>query len=137
RYDGLMSLLGAKQDLSGIGFGLGVDRTMLAMEAEGVAHADTARCQVYGVPLGGDAKAELVGVAGHLRAAGISVDLAYGDRGLKGAMKAADRSGARLALVLGDRELAERRIEVKDLSNGEQHQVSLDDITGEVLRLLG
>ncbi|WAC55289.1 histidine--tRNA ligase [Gordonia sp. SL306] len=137
RYDGLMSLLGAKQDLSGIGFGLGVDRTMLAMEAEGVAHADTARCQVYGVPLGGDAKAELVGVAGQLRAAGISVDLAYGDRGLKGAMKAADRSGARLALVLGDRELAERRIEVKDLSNGEQHQVSLDDITGEVLRLLG
>ncbi|MGC4963690.1 histidine--tRNA ligase [Gordonia sp. DT101] len=136
RYDGLMSLLGAKQDLSGIGFGLGVDRTMLAMEAEGVAHADTARCQVYGVPLGGDAKAELVGVAGQLRAAGISVDLAYGDRGLKGAMKAADRSGARLALVLGDRELAERRIEVKDLSNGEQHQVSLDDITGEVLRLL-
>ncbi|GAB90295.1 histidine--tRNA ligase [Gordonia rhizosphera] len=137
RYDGLMRLLGAKQDLSGIGFGIGVDRTMLAMEVEGVAHADTARCRVFGVPLGAEAKAELVDVAGRLRAAGISVDLAYGDRGLKGAMKAADRSGARLALVLGDRELAERRIEVKDLSTGEQHEVALDELVSEITRLLG
>lgn len=136
RYDGLMKLLGAKQDLSGIGFGIGVDRTMLAMEAEGVAGADTARCQVFGVPLGADAKSELVDVAGRLRAAGIAVDLAYGDRGLKGAMKAADRSGAKLALVLGDRELAERRVEVKDLTNGEQTQVSLDEIVDVVRRLL-
>ncbi|MFW0784916.1 histidine--tRNA ligase [Gordonia sp. CPCC 206044] len=136
RYDGLMRQLGAKQDLSGIGFGLGVDRTMLAMEAEGVAHADVARCRVFGVPLGADAKSELVGVAGRLRAAGISVDLAYGDRGLKGAMKAADRSGARLAMILGDRELAERRIEVKDLSTGDQHEVALDDVVTEIGRLL-
>lgn len=137
RYDGLMKTLGAKQDLSGIGFGLGVDRTMLAMEAEGLAHADIARCAVFGVPLGADAKGELVGVAGQLRAAGIRVDLAYGDRGLKGAMKAADRSGARLALVLGDRELEERQVEVKDLTNGEQHRVALDDIVAQVRRLLG
>ncbi|MDY6811127.1 MAG: histidine--tRNA ligase [Actinomycetota bacterium] len=137
RYDGLMQQIGGKQDLSGIGFGLGVDRTMLAMEAEGVAHADVARCQVFGVPMGADAKAELVGVAGQLRAAGIAVDLAYGDRGLKGAMKAADRSGARLALVLGDRELADGQVEVKDLTNGEQHQVSLDSIVDEVLSILG
>ena len=136
RYDGLMQQIGGKQDLSGIGFGLGVDRTMLAMEAEGVAHADVARCRVFGVPLGSDAKAELVGVAGQLRAAGIAVDLAYGDRGLKGAMKAADRSGARLALVLGDRELADRQVEVKDLSNGEQRKVSLDSIVDEVLSIL-
>ena len=136
RYDGLMRQLGAKQDLSGIGFGIGVDRTMLALEAEGVAGTQAARCQVFGVPLGADAKAELVGVAGALRAAGVSVDLAYGDRGLKGAMKAADRSGARLALVLGENELAQRRIEVKDLGNGEQQQVSLDDVVAEVTRLL-
>ncbi|SDU33878.1 histidine--tRNA ligase [Gordonia westfalica] len=136
RYDGLMRQLGAKQDLSGIGFGIGVDRTMLALEAEGVAGTQAARCQVFGVPLGADAKAELVGVAGALRAAGVSVDLAYGDRGLKGAMKAADRSGARLALVLGENELAQRRIEVKDLGNGEQQQVSLDDVVAEVTRLM-
>src|ERR1043165_7510111 len=50
RYDGLMRQLGAKQDLSGIGFGIGVDRTMLALEAEGVAGTEAARCQVFGVP---------------------------------------------------------------------------------------
>ncbi|GAB35141.1 histidine--tRNA ligase [Gordonia otitidis] len=136
RYDGLMRQLGSKQDLSGIGYGLGVDRTMLALEAEGIAHVDAARCQVFGVPLGTDAKAELVSVAGQLRAAGVSVDLAYGDRGLKGAMKAADRSGAALALVLGDRELAEGTIEIKNLGNGEQHKTSLEGVVDEVRGLL-
>ena len=136
RYDGLMRQLGSKQDLSGIGYGLGVDRTMLALEAEGIAHVDAARCQVFGVPLGTDAKAELVSVAGQLRAAGVSVDLAYGDRGLKGAMKAADRSGAVLALVLCDRELAEGTIEIKNLGNGEQHKTSLEGVVDEVRGLL-
>ena len=136
RYDGLMRQLGGR-DLSGIGFGLGVDRTMLALEAEGVAGTEAARCQVFGVPLGTAAKAELVGVAGQLRAAGISVDLAYGDRGLKGAMKAADRSGAKIALVLGDREIEQRVVEVKNLTDGVQQQVCIDDVVGQVQRLLG
>ena len=87
--------------------------------------------------MGGAAKAELVALAGRLRAAGVSVDLAYGDRGLKGAMKAADRSGARLALVLGDREIADGAIEVKDLSNGEQRKVLLDAVLDEVISTLG
>ena len=136
RYDGLMKQVGGKQDLSGIGFGIGVDRTVLALEAEGVSVAGEGRVQVYGVPLGAAAKSELVYVAGQLRAAGVSVDLAYGDRGLKGAMKAADRSGARLALVLGDRELEERTIEMKDLSNGEQRKISLDDVVTTARTLL-
>ena len=92
---------------------------------------------MFGVPLGTAAKAELVGVAGQLRAAGISVDLAYGDRGLKGAMKAADRSGAKIALVLGDREIEQRVVEVKNLTDGVQQQVCIDDVVGQVQRLLG
>ncbi|MFZ2509983.1 MAG: histidine--tRNA ligase [Gordonia sp. (in: high G+C Gram-positive bacteria)] len=136
RYDGLMRQIGGKQDLSGIGFGIGVDRTVLALAAEGVSVAGRGRVQVFGVPLGAAAKAELVGVAGALRQAGISVDLAYGDRGLKGAMKAADRSGARIALVLGENELAERTIEVKDLTNGEQRKLALDAVVGELVATL-
>ena len=132
-----MRQIGGKQDLSGIGFGIGVDRTILAMRAEGVADAEAARCQVFGVPMGAAAKAELVALAGRLRAAGISVDLAYGDRGLKGAMKAADRSGARLALVLGEREIEEGVIEVKDLSNGEQRTAALGTVVDEVIATLG
>ncbi|WP_030163210.1 MULTISPECIES: histidine--tRNA ligase [Actinomycetes] len=128
RYDGLMKQLGGKQELSGIGYGLGVDRTVLALEAEGIAAATDARCEVFGVPLGDAAKDALVEVAGRLRAAGVRVDIAYGGRGLKGAMKAADRSGARFALVLGENELASGEVELKDLSNGSQQRLALDDV---------
>ncbi|WP_440712300.1 histidine--tRNA ligase [Gordonia sp. FQ] len=136
RYDGLMKQIGGKQDLSGIGFGIGVDRTVLALAAENVSVAGQGRVQVFGVPLGAAAKDELVALAGRLRERGVRVDLAYGDRGLKGAMKAADRSGARLALVLGENELAERTIEIKDLSNGEQRKVALDGVVDEIAGLL-
>ncbi|ORI22616.1 histidine--tRNA ligase [Rhodococcus sp. 1168] len=127
RYDGLMAQLGG-QELSGIGFGLGVDRTMLALAAEGKSAGASSRCAVFGVPLGLEAKAKIVAIAGELRHKGISVDLAYGNRSVKGAMKAADRSGARFALVLGDKELAETSIVVKELATGEQQQVSLDAV---------
>ncbi|GAB2633657.1 histidine--tRNA ligase [Nocardia goodfellowii] len=131
RYDGLMAQLGG-QPLSGIGFGLGVDRTVLALQAEGKPAGDPARCEVFGVPLGDAAKQRLVVVAAQLRAAGVRVDLAYGGRGVKGAMKAADKSGAKYTLVLGDRDLAENTIGVKDMSNGDQRQVSLDEVVAVV-----
>ncbi|MBF6170293.1 histidine--tRNA ligase [Nocardia blacklockiae] len=135
RYDGLMAELGG-QPLSGIGFGLGVDRTILALAAEGKAAADPAQVDVFGVPLGEAAKGRLVELAGRLRAAGIRVDLAYGGRGVKGAMKAADRSGAKYALVLGDRDLAAGEIGLKDLATGDQQQVALDDAVAAVTAAL-
>jgi histidyl-tRNA synthetase len=75
-------------------------------------------------------------LAGQLRAAGVRVDLAYGDRGLKGAMRAADRSGARLALVAGDRDIEAGTIGVKDLTTGEQVDVPTDSVVAEVFTLL-
>ena len=104
RYDGLMAELGG-QSLSGIGFGIGVDRTLLAAQAEGVEVGSQSRCEVYGVPMGSAASLRLAVISGELRRAGIRADMAYGGRALKTAMKAADASGARVALVLGDREL--------------------------------
>ncbi|WP_328812961.1 histidine--tRNA ligase [Rhodococcus sp. NBC_00297] len=135
RYDGLMAQLGG-QPLSGIGFGLGVDRTVLALAAEGVAPASTARCEVYGVPMGPEAKLRLAVIARELRAAGVRVDLSYGDRGMKGAMKGADRSGARLALVLGDRDLEAGEIGLKDLATGEQSSIPLSEATARVCATL-
>ncbi|MGW0158528.1 histidine--tRNA ligase [Mycobacterium sp. NPDC003323] len=136
RYDGLMGQLGG-QDLSGIGFGLGVDRTLLALRAEGRSVGATNRVDVYGVPLGETAKLELAKLAAALRANGIRVDLAYGDRSLKASMKGADRSGARLALVAGDRDIEAGTVGVKDLSNGEQIDVAYDAVVTEVLSRLG
>ncbi|MEH3134793.1 MAG: histidine--tRNA ligase [Mycolicibacterium neoaurum] len=136
RYDGLMSQLGG-QDLSGIGFGLGVDRTLLALRAEGRTVGATNRVDVFGVPLGEAAKLELARLAAALRANGVRVDLAYGDRSLKASMKGADRSGARLALVAGDRDIEAGTVGVKDLSNGEQTDIAVDAVVAEVLSRLG
>ncbi|MCV7153357.1 histidine--tRNA ligase [Mycolicibacterium pyrenivorans] len=136
RYDGLMRQLGGR-DLSGIGFGLGVDRTLLALRAEGRSVGDSARVDVFAVPLGADAKVRLAVVAAQLRASGVRVDLAYGDRGLKGAMRAADRSGATIALVAGDRDLEAGTVGVKSLTSGEQVDIAVDDVVAEVLSRLG
>ncbi len=136
RYDGLMAQLGG-QDLSGIGFGLGVDRTMLALRAEGKAVGDAGRCEVFGVPLGEQAKLELAALAAALRTAGVRVDMAYGDRGVKAAMRAADRSGARLALVAGDRDIDAGTVGMKDLSTGQQDDVAVASVVAEVLSRLG
>ena len=135
RYDGLMKELGG-QDLSGIGFGLGVDRTLLALRAEGKSVGSAARCEVFGVPLSEAAKLRLAVLGAELRGAGVRFDLAYGDRGLKGAMRAADRSGARVALVAGDRDLDAGTIGVKDLGSGEQVSVPVDSVVAEVLSRL-
>jgi histidyl-tRNA synthetase len=135
RYDGLMRQLGGK-DLSGIGFGLGVDRAMLALKAEGKTVGSTGAVDVFAVPLGDAAKLELVKVVAALRARGVRTDLAYGDRGLKGAMRAADRSGAKIALIAGDRDVESGTLGVKDLSTGEQVDVAADAVVAEVLSRL-
>ena len=125
RYDGLMAQIGG-QDLSGIGFGLGVDRAVLALEAEGVTlDGVDRRVDVFGVGIGEAAQARMAVLIDALRAAGVSADMAYGGRGLKGAMKGADRAGAKYALVLGDRELEAGEIAIKDLAAHSQETVAL------------
>ena len=127
RYDGLSEDIGGPP-LPGIGFGLGVDRTLLAVEAEGVDLALPARCQVFFVPLGEQARRATVGLLSQLRRSGMSADMAYGGRGLKGAMKAADRSGASHAVILGERDLSGGVAQLKDLASGEQAPVPLADL---------
>jgi histidyl-tRNA synthetase len=136
RYDGLMEVLGGRP-LSGVGYGIGIDRTLLACRVEGVTPWSTARCEVFGVPLGDAALRRLVVLAAQLRRAGVRVDLAYGGRGLKGAMKAAGRSGARFALVLGERDLDAGEVGLKDLATGEQVAVALDGAVDAVVVALG
>ncbi|WKS59826.1 histidine--tRNA ligase [Corynebacterium accolens] len=128
RYDGLMAQLGG-QDLSGIGYGLGVDRAILALETEGITlEGSDSRVDVYGIALGAAAKRRMTGIINDLRKAGIAADMSFGDRGLKGAMKGADRAGARFALVLGDQELDNGTVAVKDLAAHEQRDVELSQL---------
>ncbi len=126
RYDGLMAQIGG-QDLSGIGFGLGIDRTVLALEAEGVQlEGVDRRVDVFGVAIGDPARARMSLLVDALRASGIAADMSYGGRGLKGAMKGADRAGARYALVLGERELEAGQVAVKNLADQTQVDVALN-----------
>lgn len=135
RYDGLMAQLGG-QDLSGIGFGLGVDRTLLALQAEGTQVSEGRRVDVYGVALGSAAKARMARLIDELRAAGLSADMSYGDRGLKGAMKGADRAGAKFALVMGDAELEAGTVALKDLAAHEQRDTAVDSVVAELATAL-
>jgi len=134
RYDGLSEAIGGPP-LPGIGWALGVERTLLALQAEGLTLPAEPGVQVFVVPLGAAAKARAVPLVHGLRAAGLSADLAYGDRGMKGAMKAADRSGAPYAVVLGDRDLAAGTAPLKDLRTGEQVPVPLDALTTHLQEL--
>jgi histidyl-tRNA synthetase len=113
-----------------------VDRTLLALRAEGKGVGENTRCDVFGVPLSEPAKLELAVLAAQLRASGVRVDLAYGDRGLKGAMRAADRSGARFALVVGDRDIEAGTVGVKDLGSGDQVSVPTNSVVAEVVSRL-
>ena len=125
RYDKLMSELGG-QDLSGIGWGLGVDRTLLAAEEEGVLPADLGAPDLFIIPLGTQAMA--LQIATDLRAKGKVVEIAFGERALKGAMKAADKSGAKFALVLGETELSSGDVELKNMSSGDTKTVRISDL---------
>lgn len=133
RYDGLMESLGG-QNLSGIGFGLGIDRTLLACEAEGIDLTSQARPDLFVIPLGEDAKNYSIEFIDKLRKDGAIVDCAYGDRALKGAMKGADRSGAKYALVIGESELASGVGELKNMESGDTSSVTLSSITATSLK---
>ncbi|NUR26318.1 MAG: histidine--tRNA ligase [Catenulispora sp.] len=127
RYDGLSEELGGPA-LPSVGWALGVDRTVLAMQAEGLALPGGEQLEVFAVPLGDQARERLFELVTTLRRSGVGADFAYGSKGIKAAMKAADRSGARYALVLGERDIAENVIQIKELATGEQESVSLADI---------
>jgi histidyl-tRNA synthetase len=127
RYDGLMETLGGA-DLSGIGFGLGVDRILLAAEAEGVLVENQFASDLFIIPLGHPAKEMALSVAQDLRQSGFKVEIAFGDRALKGAMKAADKSGSAFAIVLGETELTSGTVELKRMKDGELSSVKISDL---------
>ena len=124
RYDGLMAELGG-QELSGIGFGLGVDRALLAAEAEGVINENSFVSDLFIIPLGDAAKEMAMKIASDLRSSGKSVEVAFGDRALKGAMKGADKSGARYVIVLGDSEISSATVELKEMKTGQTSSVKI------------
>ncbi|WP_406108178.1 histidine--tRNA ligase [Streptomyces sp. NBC_01003] len=127
RYDGLSEMIGGPS-LPSVGWALGVDRTVLALEAEGVELELPSTTSVFAVPLGDEARRVLFSKVTELRRAGVSADFSYGGKGLKGAMKNANRSGARFTIVAGERDLADGVVQLKDMESGEQEAVAVEEI---------
>lgn len=135
RYDGLMEILGG-QPLSGIGFGLGVDRALLAAIAENTIPSSTFSSDLFIIPLGESAKNQSLLIATKVREFGIRVDIAFGDRALKGAMKTADKSGARYVVVIGDSELSSGIVELKRMTDGSSTSVKIAQLADELQKAL-
>jgi histidyl-tRNA synthetase len=135
RYNGLVSQIGGP-DQTGIGLGLGLERTLLILESQQIEIPTTPPLDVYLVALGEAAEQQLVKVLYELRVAGLRVDKDYQGRKMKAQMKSADRLQAKYAAILGDDELARGEISLKNLSSGEQETVKLVDLNKVILNKL-
>lgn len=135
RYDGLIETLGGPA-IGGVGFGLGVDRTCLAVQAEGLALVDESATDVFIIPVGSDAVNTVVALAGAIRSANINADIAYDGRSIKAAMKSADRSGAKFAVIIGDDELATSTAVLKNLVDGSQESLTVESLVSVLLNRL-
>ncbi|MEM7142644.1 MAG: histidine--tRNA ligase [Actinomycetota bacterium] len=133
RYDGLVEDLGGPPT-PGIGFALGVDRILLACDAEEVFASPAPAVQVFVVDVTGGTHA--LDVCTRLRAGGIGADRSYGGRSMKAQMKVADRSGAPYAAIIGDDEVAAGEVTLRDLRGDTgQRRVALDDLVSDLRSL--
>jgi histidyl-tRNA synthetase len=124
RYNGLVEQIGGPET-PGIGFGLGIERLLLALETEGVVLPIEKVVDCYIVTYGDEAKDTSVKILHDLRVAGLSADRDFMGRGAKGQFKSADRSGARFVAILGENELASGNIQVKNFASGEQVEIPI------------
>jgi histidyl-tRNA synthetase len=132
RYDGLIETLGGPA-IGGVGFGLGVDRTCLAVQAEGLQLVEEASAEVFLIPVGQEAITRVVELAGAIRSAGINADIAYDGRSIKAAMKSADRSGAKFAVIIGEDEMANSTAVIKNLVDGSQESLPIESLVSVLL----
>jgi histidyl-tRNA synthetase len=131
RYDGLVEDLGGPAT-PGIGFALGLDRTLLACDDEGVFAAAPSSVDVFVIDTTGGLEATVL--TDQFRAAGLRADRAYDNRSMKSQMKAADRSNARVAVIIGTDERANQQAVVRPMNGGEQFTVTRSTLLDSVLR---
>lgn len=126
RYDGLIDELGGTH-LPSLGFGMGLERLLMVMEAKGATFPTPPRCEVYFASMGDEAAKRCFAMVSHLREGGVAAECDTVGRGLKAQMKYADKIGARQTIVVGDNELATGMAKIKDMETGETADIALDD----------
>lgn len=128
RYDNLIHELDEKQDIPAVGFGMGIERIIYFLEKEGVELEPEPPIELYVGILGKEAKAAAYKLVNKLRMAGVVAETDYMDRSVKAQMKYANKIGAKNTVILGADELAKNTAKIKNMDNGEQKEVELDNI---------
>lgn len=131
RYDNLVEEVGGPP-IPGVGFGLGKERLLMLMEANGVEIPKPSDCDVFIATMGEAAKLYGQKLLFDLRRNGIKCQIDDLQRNFKGQFKYADRLGAKLAVVIGDNELETGVVTLKDMENGTQHEVKFEELLGEL-----
>ncbi len=128
RYDGLVESLGGPK-LSGIGFGMGITRLILAMRELGLDNIEPAKPKIYIAALGERAAIKGLSIAERLRKMGDYAECDIVGRSLKAQMKYANKIGAGYALIIGESEIDNGRAQLRNMQTGEQYEISLDSFT--------
>ena len=124
RYDGLVEEFGGKPT-PGLGFGLGLDRILMALEAQQVEFPQLPKCEMYIATMGEEAQKKAFLLLDELHRCGIPADTDLCGRGLKAQMKYAGKIGAKFTMVLGDNELQEGKAEMKNMKTGEKRKIAI------------
>ncbi|KGR74980.1 histidine--tRNA ligase [Ureibacillus manganicus] len=132
RYNGLVQDIGGPE-VPGIGFALSIERLLLALEAEGIELEVNDSLDIYVVAIGDEAKKKSVELLSSFRAKGISADMDYVDRKMKAQMKSADRLGAKYVIVIGDSELEEAAVNIKQMESGNQEKIQFVELVNYLL----
>lgn len=126
RYDGLVEEIGGKPTPA-LGFGLGFDRIMMALNEAGVEFPKDDKCEVYVASMGDNAQVKAFKLVNELHRCGIAADCDLCARGLKAQLKYADKIGARYTVVIGDNELEIGEAELKNMKTGEKKKISIGE----------
>jgi len=127
RYDGLTEELGGPQS-PGVGFGLGIERLLMALDIAEKELPIEDQLDCYVVTLGEDAHAEAVNIVYKLRKAGLKVDQDYLGRQMRAQFRAANRMNAKFSIILGEEELKNKVVNVRDMQSGEQEEVEINNV---------
>ena len=136
RYDGLAEVLGGPH-VPGVGFGMGLERVLMALEQEGLAAPEEAGLAAFVVGVGDAGRARALELVRELRAAGVAADASFEDRPLKAQLKMADRANAAYAAIVGERELEAGTVTIRRLEDGHQEDVAADALAARLAREAG
>jgi len=135
RYDGLVEEMGGSPTPA-VGFGSGVERTLMIMEAQGIEIPDEAHPSVFVATLGMEARDFGVKFLSDLRKAGIASEMDYAGKSLKAQMKSADREQVRLTVIIGEDEFSRGVVKVRNMETSEEKEVPVDQAVARIQEML-